>query len=505
MKIAVHFSIIPALALALASCGVSPEERLSRAEEAYAENRFSEARLDLGMLLQRDDADVRVLELLARTQVQLGDGEGAVATLERLAAAGARPADYDALMAEAMLLAGNYAGSLAAGQSLGTANGLRIVALSHVAMSDLEAALAAFERGLDAPGDRSRLLADFALFAKEAGDWERAAELSRAALVADPDGLDPLLAAAQVTQALGRPADALRHYEAAADTFPESRAAILGQIGVLGDMGRIAEARQLVEQAAQRTPDDPDVIYLQARLAAEDGDWAAARDILQPIEGREDARLQLLYARALLELDLTEQALGRLSALVRRSPQAIAPRRLLARAQLQSGDAAAAFATIQPLANSPEGSPADLALYADAARRSGREGQIDAALRQAPPAERVATLLARADADLQAQRWRSAIEAYEQLRGWTGDSNAMVLNNLAYAKAQTGQYAEALPLARRALELSPQQPNIMDTTGWLLVQSGEDRAAGIALLEEAARLAPGNAAIARHLREARAS
>ena len=48
-----------------------------------------------------------------------------------------------------------------------------------------------------------------------------------------------------------------------------------------------------------------------------------------------------------------------------------------------------------------------------------------------PMEERVATLLAQADAHMRAERWRAAIDSYEQLRGWTGDSNAMVLNNLA--------------------------------------------------------------------------
>ena len=35
-------------------------------------------------------------------------------------------------------------------------------------------------------------------------------------------------------------------------------------------------------------------------------------------------------------------------------------------------------------------------------------------------------------------KWRSAIDSYEAVRQWTGDSNAMVLNNLAYARSRTG-------------------------------------------------------------------
>ncbi len=42
----------------------------------------------------------------------------------------------------------------------------------------------------------------------------------------------------------------------------------------------------------------------------------------------------------------------------------------------------------------------------------------------------------------------------------------------------------------------------MDTLGWLLVESGEDRAHGLKLLREAARKAPQNNAILEHLAKA---
>ncbi|MFB0611473.1 tetratricopeptide repeat protein [Aurantiacibacter poecillastricola] len=491
-----------ALALSLAACGLSPEERLDRAEAAYEDHRFSEARLDLGTLLQEDGNDARALELLARTQLWLGDGVGAQATLERLDA-DSRPGDYETLLAEAFVLQGEFESALAAGEALGTAEGLRIAALSHIGLGSNDEALAAFERGASAPGDRSRLYADFARFVHMAGDSARGLELAALAREADPDGLDPLIASAMIAQDGGSLPEALAFYEDAHRHWPESRIALLGRIGALGDMGRLDEARELIAQAARVMPGDADVIYLEARLAAEDGEWAEVRDLLQPLEGREDPRQQLLYARALVELDMPEQAISRLTSLVRRTPQSAEPRRVLARAQLEAGDAASAFDIIAPLATSPEGTPSDLALYAEAARASGQADSIEDALAKAPPAERVATLLARADAHLRGERWKAAVEAYEQLRSWTGDTNAMVLNNLAYAKSRTGQSTEALSHALRALELAPDHPSVLDTAGWLLVETGEDRTRGIALLERAAQLAPANANITRHLERAR--
>ncbi|MEL1250230.1 tetratricopeptide repeat protein [Aurantiacibacter gilvus] len=503
MKKHIALVTIGAMALALSACGVSPEEQFDRAEQAFAEHRFNDARLDLGTLLQADSDNPELLELMARTQLQLGDGEGARSMLERLAAQNVRPDDYDTLLAEAMLLQGEFESALAAGTALGTAEGYRIAALSHVALGGADAALESFQQGMQAAGDRSRLYADFARFAHMAGETGRAVELARMAREADPQGLDPLLASALIAQDSGRYEQALEYYEQAQAAWPESRVALLGRIGVLGDSGRLDDARTLIEEAARQQPDDPDVIYLQARLAAEEGDWSDVRTILQPIEDNSDPRQQLLYARALVELDLVEQALPRLTTLVRRNPAVAEPRRVLARAQLAAGNAAAAFDTIQPLAVSPESSPSDLALYAEAARASGRTGQIDRALAEAPPEERVATLMAEADSHMRNERWRAAIDTYEDLRGWTGDSNAMVLNNLAFAKSRIGAEDEALDLAVRALALAPEQPNVMDTAGWLMVQTGRDRARGIELLERAAELAPGNEAIAEHLAAAR--
>lgn len=503
MKSPLKTFIASAMALSLGACGISPEERMDRAEQAYDAHRFSEARLDLGTLLQVDEDDPQALALLARTQLMMGDGVGAQATLDRLDESANRPADYQALLAEAFILQGDFTSALAAGEALGTADGLRIAALAHIGLGSNDEAMQAFDRGVQANGDRGRVYADYARFMHMAGDLAKANALAQRALEADPEGLDPLLANALIKQSSGAFPQALEFFEQAQSHWPESRTALLGRIGVLGDMGQMEEARGLISEAARRMPDDADVVYLQARLAADDGEWTAVRTMLQPLEDSEDVRQQLLYARALVELDMPEQALPRLTAMVRRSPQSSEPRRMLARAQLDGDNAGAAFDTIRPLATSPEGTPRDLALYAEAARRSGRTGQIDAALAEAPPEERVANLLAQADAHLRAERWAAAIEAYEQLRGWTGDSNAMVLNNLAYAKSRTGKTTEALQHALAALELAPDHPNVLDTAGWLMVQSGENRIRGLEMRERAAQLAPGNATIADHLAQAR--
>jgi len=432
-----RFSIVTtaAMALALSACGLSPEERMDRAEAAFQDHRYSEARLDLGTLLQADGSDMQALELLARTQLMLGDGVGAEASLERLTD-DARPADYQQLLAEAFLLQGEFESALAAGEGLGTAEGLRIAAQAHLALGGNEAALDAFQRGTRADGDRSRLYADYARFMHMTGDTVVAASLADMAREADPEGLEPLLASALIAQDNGALPEALGYFEQAHRLWPESRTALLGRIGALGDMGREDDARALIADAAQRMPGDADVAYLQARLAAEDADWNKVRSLLQGFESSPDPRPQLLYARALVELGLPEQALPRLTALVRRMPELADARRQLARTQLGLGEAGAAFETIGTLATSDTGTPADLALYAEAARQSNQIDRIGRALAEAPPEAQVLAQMSEADAHMQAGRWQQAIAVLEDMRSWSGDANVMLLEYLANARSQ---------------------------------------------------------------------
>ncbi len=103
---------------------------------------------------------------------------------------------------------------------------------------------------------------------------------------------------------------------------------------------------------------------------------------------------------------------------------------------------------------------------------------------------------------LQARDWGNAIRIYEDLRRRLGDRDAVMLNNLAWAYSEAGDFERAIPLARKAWSLDKENPATADTLGWLLFKSGEDRAQGLALLQRAARGAPTDSDIRRHLEAA---
>lgn len=88
----------------------------------------------------------------------------------------------------------------------------------------------------------------------------------------------------------------------------------------------------------------------------------------------------------------------------------------------------------------------------------------------------------------------AAIAQYERaVAVWPG---AEILNNLAWLYQQAGD-PRAADLARRAHESKPENPDIADTYGWILVESG-NIADGLPVLEQAARASPNAAEIQYH-------
>ncbi|HZP87198.1 MAG TPA: tetratricopeptide repeat protein, partial [Burkholderiales bacterium] len=92
-----------------------------------------------------------------------------------------------------------------------------------------------------------------------------------------------------------------------------------------------------------------------------------------------------------------------------------------------------------------------------------------------------------AQRDIVEKRYAEAEKRY-QVALQRDPNNALVLNNLAWISNELKQ-PKAREYAERANELAPDTPQIMDTLGSILAESGE-RERGLQLLGRAAELAP---------------
>jgi tetratricopeptide (TPR) repeat protein len=263
----------------------------------------------------------------------------------------------------------------------------------------------------------------------------------------------------------------------------------------LGD--EASAARYLGRAAAPRPSataplDDP---LGDGQLAAIRRDAAAWPNVAAP---------QVVLIRALLGRGLGPEALERARQLQAAAPGAPDAHVLVGDALAIQGDYAAAAGAYRRAANLAFNEPVALRLI-EALRNSGDdEGAVKVLtlfLQQNP--QNVSAQTVAANAYMQAKRWPEAIANYEAVRKRLGNNDSTLLNNLAWAYAETGDYDRAIPLAQRAVALEPRNPVTADTLGWLLFRSGKDRVRGLALLEQAARGAPTDEDIRAHLKDAR--
>jgi tetratricopeptide (TPR) repeat protein len=296
----------------------------------------------------------------------------------------------------------------------------------------------------------------------------------------------------------GDPAAAIRTLRPIADRA-DADAYTLSVIGkAYARLGDEANASRYLARAAAPRPSA--LAALENPLADSEIETLRRDAARQP--GSAPAQVALI--RALLGRGLGPEALDRARQLQSANPGAPDAHVLVGDALAIQGDYAAAAGAYRRAANLAFSEPVALRLV-DALRNSGNPAgaaQVLALFLQQNPQNVAAQILA-ADANLQAKRWAEAIALYERARRRTGDRDATLLNNLAWAYGQTGDYGRAVPLARRAWALEPNNPVTADTLGWLLFKSGEDRMGGLALLERAARGAPTDSEIRAHLKDAR--
>ena len=496
-----------ALALSLLACSPSPESSFARGEAAFEAHDFRAARVALIAGLREEPGNLAMRELLARTQIALGDGEGAAVTLDALSAEARRDPQFTVLIGESEILRGRYAEAAAAVEGTETAAADRVRALSLLGEGKIDEAGAAFAVGASREPSDPRLLASYSRFELARGDIGQARDLAERAAGVDPNSIDARLAQALVSRVLDRLPAALAFYEAALKQHPANFEARLGKAELLVAMERHEDAAPIVAQLHKEAPESREIALLRAQLAAHAGEWREVRGILQGYEAdmRDLPQMRLVYGEALLELGNAAQALTLLQPMLRANPGARDLRSLIARTQLAAGDASGALDTIELLAMRPDARPGELELAASIATSAGSAKAAEFARRakEITP-EWVGGELAKADRALRNRQWESAASSYEQIMARGGKRNALVLNNLAYAKSQLGEKQEALKLALEALDIEPDNASILDTAGWLLVETGS-RERGVAMLERAARLEPDNTAIARRLARAKSS
>ena len=509
--------------LALPAHAVYAARIRALASAATGDNEGAAAAFDQALMLA--PADGQVWTDLARFRRNIGEIGGAIVAADKAV-------EFAPRSAEALVLRGELTRSQygLAASLIWYDRALEVDPKYVPALSERAATLADLGRMKAMLEDTRALLAIAprnptahylqALLAARAAKYELAATiLARAGnLLEDLPGA--LLLAGIVALETGKTEKAVAHLQRLVAMQPENLKArrLLGSAQWrLGD-GEAALAT--LRPLADRPDADPYVLTLVARALDREGDVEAASlylaraadprrrtasaviaeavddetlDTYRRVAAEKpgDAGLQIRLIRALLGRGEGGEALDRARALQEANPGAPDAHMLAGDALGLTGDREGAAAAYRLAANLSFTEPVALRLI-EALRNigdsAGASRVLELFLQQNP--QNVPAQILAGDAMLQAGQWDDAIDIYEQLRERIGNGDATLLNNLAWAYAQKGDYRRAIPMAQRAWELDPNNPVTSDTYGWLLYKSGRDKALAMTLIGQAARGAP---------------
>jgi putative PEP-CTERM system TPR-repeat lipoprotein len=379
-----------------------------------------------------------------------------------------------------------------------------VAAAMNLAQLDLlenkpDAARQRFQTVLAASKAEARAMLGLAAVAAATGnETEYVGWLQKAAQAA-PSGARPRLLLASHYLSKNNPRRALDPAREAHKIEPHNPWALdlLGsaQLG-LGDRDNAVATFQ---QLARLAPKNPVVHYKIASAHAARQDAAATKDAVAKALALKPDYLdaEVLLASAELGAGRHAEALKVAQGIQKRHPDAAA-------GFVLEGDALLAQKKFAPAAKSYEKAFAihESGVVAvrlhQAMSGSGRSKEADAKLVQwleSHPSDAGARLyLAQSYAG--ARQYKQAIGMYQQVLK-VNAAHLIALNDLAWLYQQESD-PRALSTAEQAYKLRPDNPQIMDTLGWILVEQG-NTARGLPLLQKAADMTPASTEMQYHL------
>lgn len=412
--------------------------------------------------------------------------------------------------------------------------GFYLSGLVAIAEEDRALAEAEFKRALGKAPDyfpASRALAQLAL---SQGDSARAREHWQQALAADSANESAAQALVQLDIQEGDLSSALERLEAMVEQFPSSTQMRSGLSRLYMGMGRFDDARGVVDIALERAPQNPELLFLLADIYTRSGEVREAKktaDQLQTAVNDLPDNANQLAALGALQLRLELYSAARrnlrkaLDLMAETPPQVLTN---LARLEIADQNPSGAQRYLDQLTNTAQASEEVALLQGDVYILGGQQ---DAALQQYQmtagegsrnAAVKAALLMLQNEAyeplDKFLSDWLASNEsdegiqsllasarvqlgdlkaAKEQYESMMPSKDPVVLNNLAWIYLVEND-RRALATARRAHQIAPDNPDVQDTLGWILVKDGQAEEA-LTLLQSSARARRDNGAVHYHL------
>jgi len=413
--------------------------------------------------------------------------------------------------------------------------------LVAIARRDPAGARAALQHALAIDPAHFAAAADLAQLALDEKKPELARRQMEDFLAKNRASVPALTMLASLADAAHKQDEATRWLEQAAAIDPNAVGPAVNLIGQYLRAGEPARALNLARRLQVGHPDNPDLLDLLGKSQLANGERAEALETYRKLSFALPRSAQALMQVAALNLVLNQpvQAEEALKGVLAMQPDFPSAQLALAEVYVRKGsrdlallvaeqlqrrhpEAAAGYQLQGDILMAKRLAPEALALYERAFKLNPVNElaiKIDDALRQAGRRQeavlRLDRWLASHPDDIRVQAYKAqTLMAEGDFRQAAGrleavlrrqPDNAVVLNNLALAYQELGD-ARAQATAEAAYRQAGEQPDVMDTLAWILVDKGgkADAGRGLLLLQKAHALAPKARDIRYHLAAAMA-
>jgi tetratricopeptide (TPR) repeat protein len=354
------------------------------------------------------------------------------------------------------------------------------------------ASIVAADLAKQAPGDAQvQTLAGQTFFMN--GKLDQAYSYYQQAAKADPRSASPRLLLARLETSRKNYPAVLQQANAVLEIKPNDPTGRLFHVIGLAGTHDYARAKTEAEQLARDTKGAPQVQMQLGIIALGQGDYTKAEDYFRKLykEGTFDTQPLAGLVNAYEGEHQPDRALQLMESEVQKSPDSLYKGTLLAVTEEAAGKTNQALAELEKQAAQH---PTSADPFLRIAELQMKHGNLESALQALQRAQQLAPERPGWDGAIgtlqdQLGRKTEAIANYRKALAKTPD-NPMVMNNLAFALAETGgSLSEAQDLVTAAIRKAPSVPQLQDTLAWVELKQHNPSAA-LPILERLTRSHP---------------
>jgi tetratricopeptide (TPR) repeat protein len=334
--------------------------------------------------------------------------------------------------------------------------------------------------------------------------WDEAAELLELLIGSEPEST-------LYISSLGKVMWEMKQYKRAVDLFkkiylsnPADQLALAGLVEGLTKLDRKSEAIPYLEQLSRQEPTNRGVRSYLASLFFDQENFEKARPHLTILARNEEAEADILYktAKTYDHLGMEQEAAVYWERLLVREPENVEAHTFLARYYEKAGQFDRALSHLKILVDYKQ---ADAELFARLGKIYEKTGEYENALLyygkyldQFPEDRAVKRRLE--DMALAGRSMKEPQASREDYLGTDSEKKSAGLRKVIMQYKTDGRYQDALPLYTQLLELSPNDPETLETLADLLLAVGENEGKG-SMTSYLLNIAPENLAVYRSMAE----